>query len=273
MGGRQNFADLQPNLRIEPKVILRRSVLSLGPTAMMEWLNWLGTIALQATSHLAPQVVGGLFLVALFTELGVPFPGVMDGVLFLIGYDLGRHWLPALVVPLALMAGRQSGAGLVFWAARSISAPIKKRLGSRFSLEALRQDIANNHGGGRRAVFALLARLGAQLSRTSGLNLAASPASAIALGRVTPGLLTACSVACGVLGVNYYYFVAGVAISSLLADLALIAIGLTAGTLLPFFGVTVPIFWMVVIGIALNILLIYFLGRWLLRRQRNRAAR
>jgi len=234
---------------------------------MMSWLGYLVSLALQVTSHVSPQVSAALFLIALLTEIGVPFPGVMDGVLFLIGYQLIHPWLPALLAPMLLMAGRQSGSALVFWIARMASRPIKKRMGAQFSLEAVGQNLARSGGKGLGA--ALLARLGSQVSRASGLNLASSPPFAIVLGRITPGLLTACSVVCGVIDVRYLYFVAGIAMSSFLADGALIAMGATAKGVSTFFGIVVPLFWLVLTAILANILLILLLGRWLLKRRQS----
>jgi len=233
---------------------------------MMSWLAQLTSLAQQATAHIGPQVAIALFLVALLTEVGIPFPGVMDSVLFLAGYQLVHPWVPAILLPALLMVGRESGSTLVFWVARAAGRPIKKRLGPQFSLQTAGQSLAD--GGRKGVVAALLARLGSQLSRASGLNLASTLPAAIMLGRITPGLLTACSVACGIIDVRYPYFIAGIAMSSLFADGALIAMGAAARAMSTFFGITVPLIWLVVIAIVVNILLILLLGRWLLKRRK-----
>jgi membrane protein DedA with SNARE-associated domain len=232
----------------------------------MSWLAHLTTLAMQASSNVGALTLLALLAVALLTEMGVPFPGVMDSVLFLIGYRLVRPWLPGVLIVLSLFMGRQLGSGAVFWLARKVSEPIKKRLGARPSLDAFGESLKD--GPRRKGIaFTLLARLGARISRAATLNLAARAPLGIVVGRITPGLLTVCSVACGVVGVRYEYFIAGVAMSSVLADGAMITLGVTARIALDFFGVVVPVPWLVVTAILVNIGLILLLGRWLVRRK------
>jgi membrane protein DedA with SNARE-associated domain len=237
---------------------------------MTNWLGHLAALAMQASSNVGGPTLIALLAVALLTELGIPFPGVMDSVLFLIGYRLVHPWLPAVLIVLSFWVGRQLGSGAVFWLARKLSEPFRNRLGSRASLEAIGRSLGNGRSR-KGAVFTLLGRLGSQISRASTLNFGARVPLGIILGRITPGLLTACSVACGVMGVRYHYFVAGIALSSLVADGVLVTFGVTASLALKFFGVVLPTALLVIIAIVVNIALILMLGRWLLRRQRIKA--
>ncbi len=56
---------------------------------MMAWFNELVAIAMDAVSQSSPGAVVALFFVAALTEVGVPFPFVIDGVLFVTSYQKG----------------------------------------------------------------------------------------------------------------------------------------------------------------------------------------
>jgi len=232
---------------------------------MTAWLGHLALLATEAASNIGPQALLALLVVALLTEVGIPFPGIIDGVVFLIGYHLFRPVTQTIMVPVVLLAGRQFGSALVFWTARTVSRPVRSRPSAQYSLEFVGQSLATN-GGAKGILPAFMARLVSQFPRASRLNLANSPPVAVTLGRLTPGLLTVCSVACGILDVQYPYFVAGIAISSLLADCSLLALGVSAATISNVFGIDVPLIWLVLTAIVVNIAFILVLGRWLIKQ-------
>ncbi len=56
---------------------------------MPDWFEGLVRVATEAVSQGTPIVMIALLLVAALTEVGIPFPFVLDSVLFFIGYQTG----------------------------------------------------------------------------------------------------------------------------------------------------------------------------------------
>jgi membrane protein DedA with SNARE-associated domain len=141
-----------------------------------------------------------LFLVAAFTEVGVPSLFVIDTVLLFVGYQLGFFSLEVLLVLLALFGGRLAGSSVIYCLARLVGRPFLTWLEKRAP------------------------RVCSQLNAVAGrLNYHAP--LALATARLTPGLLTGASVGAGFVRIRYAYFVLGILISSLIADLILLVVG------------------------------------------------
>jgi membrane protein DedA with SNARE-associated domain len=210
---------------------------------MMEWFNSLLAIATNAVAQNSLEALAALFLVAALMEVGMPFPFVIDGVLIFTSYQSGLFSFQVLFVILALVLGREVGAAVIFWLSRFVGDAFIKWLGKRFPKLKLRE----------RMVW-----LNTRLSRRVPL--------AVAIARLTPGLLTVSSVAAGYCGVRYYQFVLGIILASAVTDGALVIIGFATKYGLSIFGFT-PSTWEVVGAMAAVILLVW-LVRWLWVRRR-----
>jgi membrane protein DedA with SNARE-associated domain len=171
---------------------------------MIEWLDELISGAFGALGQGNPLSLLILFLITVLTEAGVPFPFVMDSVLFVSGFKTGMLTLQLAFTMLIVFAGRQVGASIIYWLFRFPGIAITTWLEKRFSSfhSKLQNVIEKLHS---KAVMG------------------------IALTRLT-GLLTLVSTASGLLRVRYLHFIAGVALSSLIFDGALVVTGIIAGS-------------------------------------------
>ncbi len=225
---------------------------------MGSWLGGLATIALQAASRGDPDALIALFAIAALTEAGVPSPLVLDTVLFYLGYQISGDWLAAITVLLVLLLARATGSGLVYWVFRLAGSRIRGWLGPRLNRWQANAAVSNRRQGARARLLGWIS------ARTVGLtSLSRSGVSssyAVALGRITPGLLTAVSVGSGIVGVRYPYFLLGIGISSIFVDLAEISLGVVAGYGLLRFRIE-PGSWLIFLGGIANVLLIWALSR------------
>ena len=212
---------------------------------MMEWFNSLLALATNAVAQHSFEALVALFLVAALMEIGMPFPFVIDGVLLITSYNSGIFSYQVLFIILALVLGREAGAAVFFWLSRFVGDAFIKRLGKRFPKLKL----------GERMVW-----LKAKLRRHAPL--------AVAVARLTPGLLTPSSVAAGCSGIRYYQFVLGIVLASVVTDGALVIIGFATKYGLSILGFT-PSTGEVVLAIPVVILLVWFV-RWLWLRRRAR---
>jgi membrane protein DedA with SNARE-associated domain len=137
----------------------------------------------------------------MIVEFGIPVPFVQDTVLLFVGFNpQGNLWLVAPFVMVALMAGRICGASIVFWISYRFSSRFIRWLGKRSPKLLTRSQ-----------------ELGTRLGRRSPL--------AVAIARLTPGLLTSSSIAAGLFRIRYFYFCIGIIISSVITDGGEIAAG------------------------------------------------
>jgi membrane-associated protein len=192
----------------------------------------------------SPWALGIILLIGAITEVGVPTLFAIDTVVLFASYQVGLFSVELLLVVLALLLGRLLGASLIFWASRT--------LGQRFLkwLEKYQPKICVQ-----------LTSIGGRLAKRATIS--------IALARLTPGLLTGVSVGSGLVKIRFRHFAAGVALSSIIADLSLVLIGVLAKTGTTAFGITLET-WQV--GIAAFVLLAVGWGLYF-AFQRRRAKR
>lgn len=240
---------------------------------MGSWLGGLATLALQAASRGDPDALIALFAIAALTEAGVPSPLVLDTVLFYLGYQISGDWLAALTVILVLLLARATGSGVVYWVFRLAGSRIRGWLGPRLNRWQANAAISNRRSGARARLLAWLSARTVALTSLSRSGVSSS--YAVALGRITPGLLTAVSVGSGIVGVRYPFFLLGIGISSIFVDVAEISLGVVAGYGLLRFGME-PGSWLIFVGGVANVLLIWALSRLVLwgraRRKSNKAS-
>ncbi len=234
---------------------------------MGEWFGGLTARALDATSQGSPEALAALFLVSALTEVGVPFPLLLDSVLFLMGYQLGQVWLQTIAIIFALTLGREAGSTVVYWLSHAAGSPLVGRLG-RSSLLGKRIAHPTETGQKQTYLAVVLSRLGAR-SIAPAAALGVRTSYTVAVARITPGLLTAVSVVSGIVRLPYRYFALGIALASVFADLAVIGLGVIMRLGLLYFGLT-PAPWLIVVGGIINLVLVSVLALLLWRRRQRR---
>jgi membrane protein DedA with SNARE-associated domain len=204
----------------------------------MEWIDAILDQAINAINQgNAPAMLALFFIVAL-TEIGIPFPFILDTVLFFTGYQTGIISSQVAVVFGIVFLGRQFGAGILYWLTRLPGNAFLNWLGKRYP------SIPN-----KLTVFE--SKLGNQVIW------------AIAIARLS-SLLTLASVTSGAIGLRYHFLVLGVTLSSVIFDGALLLLGSGVGVFLPHLPPQA-----IVIGIIV-LLAIFWAVHFLIVRHRKR---
>jgi membrane protein DedA with SNARE-associated domain len=186
-----------------------------------------------------------LFLVLALTEFGVPFPLVLQGVRFYIGYELGQGSMAVIPLILLFILGRQAGSAAVYWLARL--------LGSKFV-----RVFEKHYPSMGRNLSNLQERLNSRSPRAI---------TTVLVGRFIPGLLVPTSLASGVIGLRYQYFALGTLLSSFVFDASFIALGGIWGKKVPYSELSANI-WPIAASLAVMVCLIWAISRLLSRRSR-----
>ncbi len=205
---------------------------------MLEFFNELTKYALEAFNQGNPIALLSLFFISALTEIGVPFPFILDTVLVFAGFQTGPAQIGLIM--LSLLLGRVIGASLIYWLTRIVGRVFVSWVSKRFPFLQRRMDW-----------------LTAKLSHNA--------PTAVAVARLTPGLLTPSTVAAGVIRLRYWHLVLGIAISSVIADGILLILGFGTGHGLERLGIR-PI-WFVVIALVLVIGLGWAIRRYFSRRK------
>lgn len=206
----------------------------------MEWIDALSQ-AVSAVNQGNIVALIALFFIVALTEMGVPFPFILDAALFFTSYESGIISGQVALVFLVVFLGRQFGAGLLYWLTRLPGNAFLNWLGRRFP------SIPRN-----------LSKVETRLGKDAII--------AIAIARLS-GLLTVASVASGVIGLRYHYLVIGVTLSAVIFDGALLLLGSGAGMFMPHLP---P--WSIVIGLIVLLTLVWG-GHffWIRRKRRSKA--
>jgi membrane protein DedA with SNARE-associated domain len=175
---------------------------SLGGT-MIEWIN--GALATLAGSISVdnPAGLAAIFLIAASCDIGVPFPFVLDTIVFFTTYEVGALSWPVLLVLVMLLGGSTLGTSILYW--------ISRLLGTRFVAWV-----------GRRSKF-----LQRNLERFQN-RLGRWRIPVIVAARLTPGLMQVSSVAAGTMRIPYYQMVLTIVFSFIIYDGALVGLGTVA---------------------------------------------
>ncbi|MFC1949547.1 DedA family protein [Chloroflexota bacterium] len=150
-----------------------------------------------------PGGLAAIFFLTVSADIGIPFPFVLDTILFFTTYTAGPFSAPVLLIIIMLLSGRLLGTGIIYW--------LSRLLGTRF-IEWVT----------RRSRF-LRRNLEEFQSRSGKWSVLA-----ITMARLTPGLMQVSSVAAGSLHVRYYRLVLAIILSSIVYDGALIILGTLA---------------------------------------------
>lgn len=219
----------------------------LPPIPAVLGLSWPTWGAGEGRGLLFSLFLGALFL-AFLGEIAVPVPFIMEGVLLVVGYQVGNgHW-EFLTVLIFAFIGRQMGAAVLYWLARLnrkvVMSWLSRRTGRLTGFMTRVESYINVWG----AVGVLLARL-------------------------VPGLIVPASISSGTLGVRYLGFALGVAASGMIWDGGFILLGSGLG-----FGVSRLTAWAtgprVILAVIAGLALLTAIGLlvWWWRRRHRKVA-
>ncbi len=170
---------------------------------MIEWINS-GLAALAASiSAENPGGLAAIFFMTVSCDIGIPFPFVLDTILFFTTYEMGALSWPVLLIIVMIWSGRLLGTGIVYWASRLLGTRLVDWVGRRSKF--LRRNLEQFQN-----------RLGKWTI------------PAIVAARLTPGLMQVSSVAAGTARIPYYQVVLAIIFSSVAYDGTLIALGTLA---------------------------------------------
>ena len=170
---------------------------------MIAWIN--GALSALAASISVDNLAGlaAIFFIAMSCDIGIPFPFVLDTIVFFTTYKVGALSWPVLLVVVMLFSGSLLGTSLIYW--------VSRLLGTRFV-----------NWIGRRSKF--LQRNLEQFQN----RLGRWTIPVIVAARLTPGLMQVSSVAAGTLRIPYYQVVLASVFSFIIYDGTLIILGALA---------------------------------------------
>ncbi len=185
------------------------------------------------------------FSVVTLTEVGIPFPYLLDSGVFLTSYQNGPLSVQMFRILLIVFLGRQLGAAIVYWLTRWLGGTLIRWLERRFS--SLRKN---------------LDRFSARLRSQAYMAVAAT--------RLT-GLLTLVSMAAGACKVRYLTFFIGVTLSAIIFDGSLVALGYITRQGFRYLRFTPPL-WAVIIGFIVVIIVVWMVRFFFFSDRRRSSA-
>jgi membrane protein DedA with SNARE-associated domain len=170
---------------------------------MIDWINGALSTLAASISVDNPGGLAAIFFITVSCDIGIPFPFVLDTILFFTTYELGAFSWPVLLIILMIWGGRLLGTGIIYWVSRLLGTRFVDWVGKRSKF--LRRNFEQFQN---------------RLSRWTILLIAAA--------RLTPGLMQVSSVAAGTMRVRYYKLVLAIVLSSIIYDGTLIILGALA---------------------------------------------
>jgi len=170
---------------------------------MIDWIN--AALATLAASISVDNPAGlvAILSITVSCDIGIPFPFVLDTILFFTTYKIGAFSWPVLLIILMLLAGRLLGTSILYWVSLLLGPRFVDWIGKRSKF--LRRNLEQFQN-----------RLGRWTIPV------------IVVARLTPGLMQVSSVAAGTLRVPYYQVVLAIVFSSIIYDGTLIILGTLA---------------------------------------------
>jgi len=210
---------------------------------MIEWIN--GALATLAASINVdnPGGLAAIFFITVSCDIGIPFPFVLDTILFFTTYEMGALSWPVLLIILLLLGGSLLGTSIIYWVSRLLGTRFVDWVGKRSKF--LRRN---------------LERFQNRLGRWT--------IPVIVAARLTPGLMQVSSVAAGTMRVRYYQVVVAIVLSFIIYDGTLIILGTLARLGLKDVGPEYSA-WIVIGFVA--IMTAVLVAIHLIRRRSNRA--
>jgi len=170
---------------------------------MIEWINGALSTLAASISVDNPTGLAAIFFITVSCDIGIPFPFVLDTILFFTTYKMGALSWPVLLVLMMLLGGSLLGTSIIYW--------VSRLLGTRFI-----------DWVGRRSKF--LRRNLEQFQN----KLGRWTIPVIVAARLTPGLMQVSSVAAGTIRIPYYQVVLASVFSFIIYDGTLIILGTLA---------------------------------------------
>jgi len=170
---------------------------------MIEWINGALSTLAASISVDNPTGLAAIFFITVSCDIGIPFPFVLDTILFFTTYKMGALSWPVLLVLMMLLGGSLLGTSIIYW--------VSRLLGIRFV-----------DWVGRRSKF--LRRNLEQFQN----KLGRWTIPVIVAARLTPGLMQVSSVAAGTIRIPYYQVVLASVFSFIIYDGTLIILGTLA---------------------------------------------
>ena len=170
---------------------------------MIDWINAaLATLAASISVD-NPTGLAAIFFIAASCDIGIPFPFVLDTIVFFTVYTLGPLSWPVLLILVMLLGGSLLGTSILYW--------VSRLLGPRFV-----DWVGRRSGFLRRNLEQFQNRLGKWRIPV------------IVAARLTPGLMQLSSVAAGTTRIPYHHMALSVVFSFIIYDGTLIALGTIA---------------------------------------------
>jgi len=210
---------------------------------MISWIN--GALATLAASISVdnPAGLAAIFFIAVSCDIGIPFPFVLDTIVFFTTYKMGALSWPVLLVLIMLLGGSLLGTSILYWVSRLLGTRFVDWIGKRSKF--LRRNLEQFQNRlGRWTVPVIVA------------------------ARLTPGLMQVSSVAAGTMRMRYHQVVLASLFSFIVYDGTLIILGTLARYGLKDVGPEYSA-WIVISFVA--IMAVVFLTIHLIRRRLNRA--
>jgi membrane protein DedA with SNARE-associated domain len=210
---------------------------------MIDWIN--GALSTLAASISVDNPAGlvAIFFITVSCDIGIPFPFVLDTIVFFTAYQMGALSWPVLLVLMMLLGGSLLGTSILYWVSRLLGPRFVDWVGKRSKF--LRRNLEQFQNRlGRWTIPVIVA------------------------ARLTPGLMQVSSVAAGTMRVPYYQVLLAIVFSFIVYDGTLIILGTLARLGLKDVGPEYSA-WIVIGFVA--IMAAVFLTIHLIRRRTNRA--
>ena len=206
---------------------------------MIDWIN--AALATLAASISVDNPAGlvAILSITVSCDIGIPFPFVLDTILFFTTYKIGAFSWPVLLIILMLLAGRLLGTSILYWVSLLLGPRFVDWIGKRSKF--LRRNLEQFQN-----------RLGRWTIPV------------IVVARLTPGLMQVSSVAAGTVRIRYYKLVLAIVFSSIIYDGTLIIFGTLAR--LGFKDVGPEYSFWIVLGLV-AIMAVVFVAIHLIRRR------
>ena len=208
---------------------------------MIEWINGALVTLAASISVDNPAGLAAIFFITVSCDIGIPFPFVLDTIVFFTAYKMGALSWPVLLVLVMLLGGSLLGTSILYWASRLLGTRFVDWLGRRSKL--LRRN---------------LERFQNRLGRWT--------IPVIVAARLTPGLMQVSTVAAGTMRIPYYQVVLASVFSFIVYDGTLLILGTLARLELGNVGPEYSA-WIVICFVA--IMAVVFLAIHLIRRARK----
>lgn len=170
---------------------------------MIAWIN--GSLSTLAASISVdnPAGLAAIFFITVSCDIGIPFPFVLDTIVFFTTYETGPLSWPVLLVLMMLLGGSLLGTSIVYWMSRLLGTRFVDWIGKRSKF--LRRNLEQFQDRlGRWTIPVIVA------------------------ARLTPGLMQVASVAAGTVRIRYYQVVLASIFSFIVYDGTLIILGTLA---------------------------------------------